>query len=579
MVWYFGVGDDCTEDFIHMIGQLLAERYLILETLGSGGFSETYLARDKYLPCHPLCVVKRFQLSPNSTISLEMAHQLFETEARVLDQLGQNHAQIPTLFAYCHEQDWLYQIQEYIEGENLGERIAQGQCLTSEAAINLLKQVLPVLDHIHAHQVIHRDIKPNHFIQRNGVIVLIDFGASCCLSESGQPTEAAVSIGTPGYMPEEQEAGLAEYSSDLYALGASVIHLLTGVHPRDLQRNPITGELDWRSHLQGRVIHSGLITVLDRMVQRHPRMRYRDASEALAALKSPASIKRHALKRSGWVPTRQLWKPALLSLLLGGWYFYFSNQIEGAGAMLSQLEQVVSQSDSDVALVHEASFTSNVDRMLVAPDNRFLVTAESDHLLHLWSMPNGVMLKTLDGHTDTVTALDISQESRWLVSGGKDRTLRLWDTVSGTMRWSVEAHRGAITAVAISPDAQSIVSSSEDGTLKVWNLQTGVLMHTLTPPNPTLIPVTAVTYGGKSDRVVSANSNNQLQIWDLRTGQLHRTFAGHNAPIFSLRMADEHTLFSFGEDRTLVWNLEQEGLMRAFPQNSSQLVATLLGKQ
>ncbi|NJR65564.1 MAG: WD40 repeat domain-containing protein [Leptolyngbyaceae cyanobacterium CRU_2_3] len=193
-------------------------------------------------------------------------------------------------------------------------------------------------------------------------------------------------------------------------------------------------------------------------------------------------------------------------------------------------------------------------------------------------MPNGVMLKTLDGHTDTVTALDISQESRWLVSGGKDRTLRLWDTVSGALIWSVEAHKADITAVAISPDTQSIVSSSEDGTLKVWNLQTGALMHTLTSPSPVATPVTAVTYGGTPNRVVSANSDNQLQVWDLRTRQIRRTFAGHDAPIVSLRMADEHTLFSFGEDRTLVWNLEQEGLMRAFPESSAQPVATLLNQ-
>ena len=82
-----------------MIGQLLTGRYLILKTLGEGGFSETYLARDKYLPHHPLCVVKCLKLSPKSSISPETAKRLFATEARILDLLGQHHAQIPTLFA------------------------------------------------------------------------------------------------------------------------------------------------------------------------------------------------------------------------------------------------------------------------------------------------------------------------------------------------------------------------------------------------------------------------------------------------------------------------------------------------
>ncbi len=90
-----------------MIGQLLTGRYLILEKLGVGGFSETYLARDKYLPHHPLCVVKALQLSSSNALSLETAQQLFETEARLLESLGQHHTQIPTLLAYSHENDQL----------------------------------------------------------------------------------------------------------------------------------------------------------------------------------------------------------------------------------------------------------------------------------------------------------------------------------------------------------------------------------------------------------------------------------------------------------------------------------------
>ncbi|HEY9628236.1 MAG TPA: serine/threonine-protein kinase [Coleofasciculaceae cyanobacterium] len=559
-----------------MIGQLLADRYLILEKLGSGGFSETYLARDKYLPCHPLCVVKRFQLSSSSAISEETAQQLFETEAQILDRFGQNHAQIPTLFAYCREQEWIYQIQEYIEGENLGDAIVQGQYLSSEAAIGLLKQVLPILDYIHAQQVIHRDIKPSHLIYSKNTIVLIDFGAACSVSETHAASEthsasAALAIGTPGYMPDEQLLGMAEFGSDIYALGVSVIQMMTGIHPQDFQQDPISGELDWQVHLQGRSIDPHLASILNRMVQRHPRLRFAYAAEVLAALKAPP-VKQRPPKRR--MSVRQLWKPTVAALLLmAGWYG--SSRIEQAGAMLSQAEHFVSRSEKDITLVHDMTLPSGVDRMLIAPENRFLVTAESDYGLHLWALPTGAALQTLSGHTDTVTALDVSQDGRLLVSGSKDRTLRLWDTTSGKPIWSIEAHAGAVAAIAISPDGQSIASSGEDGTLRVWNLQTGAPLHTLS----TTHPVTALTYGGNSDRLISASTRDELQLWDLPTGQLRRTFAGHKAPIVSLRMADDHTLFSFGEDRTLVWDLQQEGLMRAFPENSAQLVTTLLGKQ
>jgi len=345
----------------------------------------------------------------------------------------------------------------------------------------------------------------------------------------------------------------------------------------NFQQNPISGELDWQVHVQGRSLSPHLAVILSRMVQRHPRQRYGSATEVLEALRSPPvkqkSVKRNATKQSV-VSVRQLWKPAVAALLLlGGWYG--SSRIEQAGAMLSQAEHFVSRSENDITLVHDVTLPSNVDRMLIAPNNRFLVTAEADYALHLWALPTGDALQTLSGHTDTVTALDMSQDSRLLVSGGKDHTLRLWDMTLGTQIWSIEAHAGAVTAVAISPDGQSIASSGEDGTLRVWDLQTGTLLRTLSTTNP----VTAITYGGNSDRLISATHQNELQLWDLQTGQIQRTFAGHKAPIVSLRMADDHTLFSFGEDRTLVWDLQQEGLMRAFPQNSAQLVTTLLGKQ
>ncbi|MBW4657541.1 MAG: serine/threonine protein kinase [Drouetiella hepatica Uher 2000/2452] len=557
-----------------MIGQLLAERYLILEKLGSGGFSETYLARDKYLPCHPLCVVKCFQLSPSSTISQETAQQLFATEAQILDQFGQNHAQIPILFAYCHEQERIYQIQEYVEGDNLEDAIAPGQYLNSEAASIVLQKVLPILDYIHAQQVIHRDIKPSHLIYSKNTIVLIDFGAACYVSEPNAPS-ADIAIGTPGYMPDEQLLGMAEFGSDIYALGVSIIQMMTGVHPQDFQQNPISGELDWQVHLQGQSIDPHLAAILSRMVQRHPRQRYESAAEVLVNLRSrPVKQKPvgRSLKQS--LSIRQLWKPTVAALLLlSGWYG--SSRIEQAGAMLSQAEHFVSRSEKDITLVHDMKLPSNVDRMLIAPDNRFLVTAEADHALRLWALPTGAALQTLSGHRDIVTALDMSQDGRLLVSGGKDQTLRLWDTTLGTLLWSIEAHPGAVAAVAMSPDGKSIASSGEDGTLRVWDLQTGAPLRSLATDNP----VTAMTYGGNSNRLVTAGSTRDLQLWDLQTGQLRRTFAGHKGAIVSLRMADDHMLFSFGEDRTLVWDLQQEGLMRAFPQNSAQLVTTLLGKQ
>jgi serine/threonine protein kinase len=598
-----------------MIGQLLTGRYLVLKKLGVGGFSETYLARDKYLPYHPLCVVKSLKRSPTSTISAEISQRLFETEAQILEQLGQHHDQIPTLFAYCHDQDQTYQVQEYIEGENLGNWISRKRRLSADAAIALLLGALPVLNYIHTHQVIHRDVKPSNLIRRqgDGKVVLIDFGAACRLDNADAnikpDSESALAIGTPGYMPEEQQEGASQFNSDLYALGMSVIHLLTGTSPQKLHRDPISGELDWQSSLS-ESIEPKLIAILDRMVRGNPRDRYQRAADVLTSLASLSDGVDPAKQWHVSTPQRsiqQFLKPAaailLVGGLMGGWYF--SNFRNPIGGLLTQVSSIVHPSNVHLTLLSNLHVTSAIDQMLIAPNNRVLVTAGSDHVLRLWSLPAGSILKSLLGNTDTITALDMSQDSRLLVSGGEDRTVRLWDVASGKLLREFKGNQAAVTAIAISADAKTVVSGSKDGTLRLWDLQSGALIRTLIIPHA---EVTAVTYGKTPNRLISAsgdrevdqntasrgnnqensNQNNsnqennglrQLQVWDLRTGQARRTFTGHTAPIIGLQAVDDETVMSFGKDRALVWNLQREELMQVFSGDKATPIAARLDSQ
>ncbi len=566
-----------------MIGQLLTRRYLILEKLGAGGFSETYLARDKYLPRHPLCVVKCLKLPSHSTISLETAHQLFETEAHLLEQFGRHHSQIPTLFAYCQEHDSTYLVQEYIEGENLSKRLTHGKPFTEKAAIALLLELLPILDYIHSQGVIHRDITPSNLIRRrDGKVVLIDFGAACQMSktEPSRQLDADLSlleIGTPGYMPDEQRLGLPQPSSDVYALGMLVIHLLTGVDPRQFKQDLISGELDWQHYLQPSSVPSELIMILNRMVRSQASDRYQQASDVLAELQALLPDQRSQSKG-----TRR-WHKALLpasTLLLltlvvsqsakgaiAEWLPSYRQQVKSA---LNQLEQrFLVQPEGRLTMLREMTIKSGIDRVLIAPNNRVMVTTGTDHLLRLWSLPKGTLTKTLSGYQAPITTLVISQNSKFLVSGRADGTIQLWDAASGKILQTFRGHQTVITAIAISPDLQTLVSSSKDRTLRQWNLQTGALLQTL---NLSQADVTTMTYGAASDTLVTANQDHQLQVWNLRTGQIHRTFSGHRDTIVDLQLVNDHTLISFGKDRGLMWDLNREALVQVLPEASANPV-------
>jgi eukaryotic-like serine/threonine-protein kinase len=268
---------------------LLGGRYRLLGQLGVGGFGQTFLAEDLHLPDTPRCVLKRLQPQLTDAFNLQTAKRLFDTEARVLYQLG-DHNQIPRLLAHFEHQQEFYLAQELVVGEPLSEELAGDQLWTETQAIAFLRDILGVLSFVHQQNVIHRDIKPANLIRRrhDSRIVLIDFGAvkqattQLANPQSG-PTQT-IAIGTQGYMPNEQIVGNPRYSSDIYAAGMVAIQGLTGVSPRTLQEDHQTGEIQWQ-HLTPH-ISPELADVLNTMIRYDFRARYPTAKEALTAIAS-----------------------------------------------------------------------------------------------------------------------------------------------------------------------------------------------------------------------------------------------------------------------------------------------------
>ncbi|MEH1893064.1 MAG: YARHG domain-containing protein [Nostoc sp.] len=273
--------------------QLLNDRYQVIRTLGAGGFGETYLAEDTYMPSKRRCVVKQLRPIHNNPQIYQIVQERFQREAAILEELGGANDQIPALYAYLSSGGQFYLVQEWIEGDTLTGKV-QKQGLFSEGAVQeLFMNLLPVLDYVHSKHIVHRDIKPDNIIvrHRDGKPVLIDFGAvresmGTVVNSQGNPTSSIV-IGTPGYMPSEQAAGRPVFSSDLYSLGMTVIYLLTGRQAQQLETDSQTGEIVWRqyaSHLSP--IIAG---VIDKAIAYHPRDRYPTARAMLDTLQSIAN--------------------------------------------------------------------------------------------------------------------------------------------------------------------------------------------------------------------------------------------------------------------------------------------------
>ncbi|MBN3910652.1 MAG: CHASE2 domain-containing protein [Nostoc sp. NMS1] len=265
---------------------LLGGRYKISQVLGAGGFGRTYLAQDTQRPGNPTCVVKKLMPARQDTRFLQVARRLFNSEAEILESLGKHH-QIPELLAYFEDDQEFYLIQQYIEGHTLSEELPPVQDVQSELfVIEMFKQVLEVLEFVHQHRVIHRDIKPTNIIRcaQDNRLVLIDFGAVKLMqpSSSEQTELATVAIGTRGYAPPEQFAGHPRICSDIYALGMIGIQAITGILPQELHPDPETGNVMWRQTMP---VSEELAAILDKMVCYHFSDRYQSAAAVLQDLK------------------------------------------------------------------------------------------------------------------------------------------------------------------------------------------------------------------------------------------------------------------------------------------------------
>jgi serine/threonine protein kinase, bacterial len=271
-------------------GNILGNRYEIVRELGRGGFGRSYLANDlnKF---GEKCVLKEF--APQLQTELIKAKELFEREAETLYKL--KHPQIPAfrelLRVNAGGTESLLLVQDYIEGETylarLNDRLKQQQLFSEAEVVQFCKDLLPVLDYIHRIGVIHRDISPDNLIycDRAKLPVLIDFGSvkeiAVTLVSRYSNAKIATRIGKQGYAPEEQMLrGKVSPASDLYAVGATALTLLTGRDASTLY-SPAEAIWEWRKYIQ---LSPEFGAIIDRLLQHNPQDRYQSAAEVLLGL-------------------------------------------------------------------------------------------------------------------------------------------------------------------------------------------------------------------------------------------------------------------------------------------------------
>jgi serine/threonine protein kinase len=268
--------------------ELLAGRYQILQRLGERVGRETLLARN--IQTQDLVVIKLLLLGEDFDWQ-EL--KLFEREAQALQALS--HPAIPRYVDYLDidepERKGFALVQSYINSKSLEEHLKSGRTFSGEEVKELAQSLLEILIYLHEHQppVIHRDLKPSNILLSDrsgnsiGQVYLVDFGSVQTLAAKEGSTITVV--GTYGYMPPEQFGGRTTSASDLYSLGATLIYLITGLHPTELPQQDF--RIQFRQILTGRSLDPDLIDWLEWMTEPSLEKRLSSASSALQALENP----------------------------------------------------------------------------------------------------------------------------------------------------------------------------------------------------------------------------------------------------------------------------------------------------
>jgi WD40 repeat protein len=543
-------------------------RYQVLQILGQSRCSCTCRALDLSQTPPRACVIKQVKLDQNLLNSSEKhPKQIIQTVHQRLKAI--QHPQLPTwIDAFADPladpagDCCLYWVQDYIEGESLATRLEQNPFGATEIW-EILASVLPILQALHQQQVIHGDIKPENLIcsaeserlSNRLNLVLVDYALPNLIPES---------TGSPEYAAPEQVRGRATFASDLYSLGLTCLHLLTGMRPMAL-----AGLNHWSAVCQAD-LPNGLVQFLNGLTAPNLAQRYASAAAAIAALER---FRGQKLK----LPQPELPRWNCCATLTGHEGLFAS---VNAVAVSPDGNWLASASDDKtVRLWRNASGSGSyqllghggfVKAVAFHPTEPILASGSQDRTIRIWNYQTGKALQTLTGHSHQINALAYSPDGV-LASGSSDKTIRLWQDDRVV---TLTGHRLAVNGLAFGRDEQGqlvLVSGSSDGTVRLWDLAS----QTCRPLTGHRLAVRAVA--ASQTQIASGGEDRVIHVWDW-SGALIQTLPGHSWTVTGLAFApDGKTLVSASWDKTLkLWQVETGAELAVLKGHSDSVCAVCI---
>jgi outer membrane protein assembly factor BamB/tRNA A-37 threonylcarbamoyl transferase component Bud32 len=518
-------------------GYLLQDRYRILGMLGVGGMSTVYKAQDlRFSKVTRFCAVKQMLNTATDPQVRAMIKSNFEREANILASLS--HPGIVQIYDFFSEGDRSYLVIEYVDGKDLEAVLAETEGFLAETqVVSWAIQVCEVLSYLHSHPprpIVFRDIKPaNIMLDNHGRIRLLDFGIAK-IFQSGQK---GTMIGTEGYTPQEQYRGIAEPRVDIYALGATMHHLLSKQDPRleppfSFHERPI--------HKTNPTVSRELTDIINRALEYDPNDRYGSAEEMQRALMSLSSAR--GLGRTTPFGTSTIAGGEVMAL----WRFRCEDEVRSSPAVHQ-------------GIVYASAYDNNL----------YAIKADNGEFLWKYATEGGLasspcvyegrvffgsadrLLYALNAETGRISWTCPTQGSLWsspkaafdhVFFGSDDRHLYAANIHSGRVAWKYETDGKVRSSPAIGGDA--IYAGCEGGVVYAVDISGQLRWRFRARRGVTSSPAITkdTVYAGCQDwYVYGLDIRSGYPIWRYRTG----------GPVVSSPAVDEGLVFIGSTDGDL----------------------------
>jgi WD40 repeat protein len=514
-------------------------RYIINRVIGHGGFGAVYEAHVAEQP--QIRIAVKESLEPGSLST-------FQSEFALLNRLRHDH--LPRYYELLEANGNAYLVMEFIPGQSLADVLFKHQePLLERQVLGYVLQICDVLGYLHGQRppLIHRDIKPaNIRLTPEGLVKLVDFG----LTKQGVDVTHISRRGfTPDYAPPEQwgmsSGQHTDPRSDIYSLGATLYHLLTGRRPSSAAlrladtKDPLRSPQEYNSRLSQNIADAILKAMELKREQRYSEISaFKLALLGISPQDPPAAPVTNTTvfirpRSHVPLPKRRL-GPRML-----------------APRPVTNIQQVGTLKAN----------ARGVTSLAWSPDGKLLASTGFDDQVLIWRVPGEKLVYTLQGHEDYVSGVSWSPDGQMLASSSADGTIRLWRTTTMSMEALLQGHTSRVTSVAWSPDGNMLASGSFDATVRLWRRADYCLSRVLDGLNS---QVYCVSWSPDGKRLAQGSGYDILQVWRVANGEPLQKLHGEIGFVKSVAWSpDGKLLASVGGNRVQLWLVAESVLLHS----------------